>query len=146
MKSMKYLIVAVIVVIIGAFFACHWVPVKYAIHEKDFSHYPDSIIVRETWHTGTGWEQIGDSNGYLDQDEIKDIILEGDLPPNASLGQYANNYLCIVKIMDATDLGWNEIFDKYEVLDWYPVYPVKRETILPVWLYPKEFMTRSDIH
>lgn len=38
-------------------------PVKYAINLEDIQNYPDSIIVRQTWHTGTGWEIVGDTNG-----------------------------------------------------------------------------------
>ncbi|MDE5588866.1 MAG: hypothetical protein K2J60_06955 [Acetatifactor sp.] len=38
----------------------------------------------------------------------------------------------------------NEI-ESYYIVEWYPVYPVLRDTILPDWMYPKNFMTRQEV-
>ena len=41
------------------------VPIKKAIRIEDVSKYPDSILVKEAWHTGTGWEQVGDTTDII---------------------------------------------------------------------------------
>ena len=77
------------------------IPAKYAIRIEGVGQYPNCIIVKEAWHTGTGWEKIGDEQGYLSSDRIRDVYLIGNLPPSASIGgEHVNSYLC-----EVTNLG-----------------------------------------
>lgn len=125
-------------------------PVKYAINLEDIQNYPNSIIVKETWHTGTGWEKIGDKNGlYTDSKKIFDVKLEGNLPFGAKIGgENINIFLCIVepigkfRIQGTTSPIY--LYDKFKVVDWYPIYPVKRETLLPSWFYPSKYLSKAD--
>jgi hypothetical protein len=124
-------------------------PIKYAVRIEDVGDYPDSILVKEAWHTGTKWEQVGDDTGYLSVDQRKDVYLLGKIPPMASVGgDHVNTYLCVVNYLGEDHfpaIGESQFFDKYEVVEWYPVYPVKRDTILPAWFYPDNYLSRADV-
>ena len=38
-----------------------------------------------------------------------------------------------------------EYFEAYKLIDWYPIYPIKRETIiLPECMYPSGFLNKYD--
>lgn len=122
------------------------IPIKYAIKIEDISKYTNSIIVKETWHTGTGWEKLGNYSGYFPQDEIEDVHLIGDVPPTTYVGgKHVNTYLCIVNSSDTFTIpGTTESFVQFEVLEWYPIYPVKRDTVLPEFIYPKNYLSLYD--
>ena len=90
----------------------------------------------------------GDEYGfYEDSKKIYDIIIHGNKPPGSNM-QAVNTYLCEVNYLGEDffpALGETELFDKYEVIDWYPIYPVKRDTILPSWLFPKAYLSEEDL-
>lgn len=151
MKKMKILLFglpSLLIVMLVAHLIYNWIPVKNAIKIEDISQYPDCIIVKEAWHTGTGWELIGNENGYLISDDIKDVYLTGISPPTASIGgEYVNSYLCEVNYLGQDyypGVGETELYDKYEVVEWFPIYPVKRDTLLPSWLYPQDYLSKGD--
>ena len=125
----------------------YWIPYKYCVKEENIHKYVGCILVQEVWHTGTGWEIVGNDKGLFDNATHKDIILTGQIPPETPVaGRHVNTYLCEV---DYKGYEWvdnlHEEFEKYEVVDWYPIYPYKRDTILPSWLYPYDYMSRADL-
>lgn len=146
----KIIIILPVVLIIGVliipFAISTRTPVKYAVRLEDLYKYPNSILVKEAWHTGTGWEQVGDKSGKFPVDKVNDVHLIGNIPPVASIGgDHVNTFLCIVDYTGKYELKNSiEIFDEYEVIDWYPIYPVKRDTILPSWIYPKGYLSKYD--
>ncbi len=125
-----------------------WIhPVKYAIEEKEFENYAEYILVREVHYTGTGWSMIGDTDGYFSDSEIVDVILEGEELPEANTpAEHYNVFLCNVEYKGEKE---HEAFaDKvgcYVVKDWYPVYPIVRNRLLPQVFYPGRYMTERDI-
>lgn len=129
------------------FFILIRVPIKYAVRIEDIDKYSSAILVREAWHTGTGWEQVGDASGYFDNERREDVYLIGNYPPNTSVGgEYANIFLCQVRYIGSYSMEGSSVqYKEYEVLEWYPIYPVKRNTILPSWFYPDEYLTRYDM-
>ena len=66
-----------VICILVACILTSWIhPVKYAIHEEDFSDYSEYILVREVHYTGTGWSIVGDTGGYFPSEEVVDVIKE----------------------------------------------------------------------
>lgn len=153
MKAMKYLLTGISIVLIVLFICLavymmpYWKPEKYAVSIDNISNYKDCMIVRETWHTGTGWEQIGDENGYLPLSTVEDVYLIGNIPlRNPTAGDHVNTYLCIVERSGTHYIeGSNQAYQQFTVTEWYPIYPVKRNTILPSFLYPKNYLSKGDI-
>lgn len=145
------IIILPIVLITGAiiipFVIATRTPVKYAIRIEDLYKYPNSILVREAWHTGTGWEQVGDATGYFDDEEIEDVHLVGYIPPTFSPGgDHINTFLCQVQYLDYYEIEGSDIkYKEYKVLDWYPIYPVKRYTILPSCFFPDDYISNYDL-
>lgn len=155
-REMIYFLLPIIVIlgaVIIQFIVTTRTPVKYAVRLEDIYQYPDSILVQQTWHTGTGWEIVGNENGlYENPIAIADVQLEGNLPPGVGMiGEgidHVNVYLCIVTLtgtfrIEGTTSPIHE-YEKFEVIDWYPIYPVKRDTLLPSWFYPQEYLAKSD--
>ncbi len=142
---LSLLIIIIIIYLIPA-----WIPVKYTKTEEDFYKYKNAILIKETFYaTGASWEIVGDSNGFYDKEHIHDIWLEIDDNPirEMPLSEYGNTYLCIVEKIEEGkywEVG-GEYFEAYKLVDWYPIYPIKRETVLlPKWLYPKGFLSKYD--
>lgn len=134
-------------VIVISFVISTRTPVKFAVRLEDLKEYPNSILVKETWHTGTGWEQVGDTSGYFKDESIKDVNLFGNIPPTVSPGgDHVNTYLCQVQYTGLYSIEGNEEqYEEYKVLEWYPIYPVKRDTILPSWFYPDNYLSKYDL-
>lgn len=125
-----------------------WIhPVKYAIEEKDFSDYSEYILVREVHYTGTGWSMIGDAGGYFPSEAVVDVILEGEELPEADTpAERYNTFLCIVEYKGKMEhVAFEEKLDCYVIKDWYPVYPVVRNRLLPQFFYPRRYMTEKDM-
>lgn len=58
---------------------------------------------------------------------------------------YVNTFLCIVEYKGKVkDNAFEDEIDSYYIVEWYPVYPILRDTLLPSWMYPKAFMTRRE--
>lgn len=152
MKRKKALIIlipiALVMMLILSYIFYFRVPVKHAVKIENVGQYPDSILVRETWHTGTGWEQVGDSTGFFEDALLEDVNLAGNIPPTISSGgDGVNTYLCRVQLMGSfTIVGDNTPYDEYYVLEWYPVYPIKRDTLLPSWLFSDAYLSRWDMN
>lgn len=149
MKHTKLIISFVILIAaVWTAFALYWAfPVKYAVREEAFDHYEQFLLVREVHYTGTGWVIVGDENGYFQENQIADVVLEGERLPGAHTpADYYNTFLCVVKDMGSVE---HEAFGGklacYEVVDWYPVYPVVRNRLLPPGLYPQGYMTERDL-
>ncbi len=59
----------------------------------------------------------------------------------------------LVKEVHYTGTGWVQVehdafedqIESYYIVEWYPVYPILRDTILPNWMYPKDFMTKREV-
>lgn len=133
----------------GFFIKTYWIPGKYAIRENEFSNYAPYILIQEVHYTGTGWVQTGDENTYFSSSEYKDIDLKnGTILPQMAMyhEEYANTFLCKVEYNGKI---WYDAFeeeiDSYTIIEWYPVYPILRETILPDWIFPKSFMTTQEV-
>ena len=148
-RKMVFVIIICVVLfgIVGIFYVNFRQPTKYAVREKDFQKYPNAILVKEAWHTGTGWEKVGNASGFFKDTACYDVALVDAIPPSASIGgDHINTFLCLVEYSGR--IYWDSFsgeFETYTVLEWYPVYPVLRNTILPSWLYPKGYMTEADI-
>lgn len=149
MKHTKLIISLVIfIAAVLSAFALYWAfPVKYAVREEAFDHYEHFLLIREVHYTGTGWVIVGDENGYFQESQVTDVVLEGEKLPEANTpADYYNTFLCIVK-----DMGYveHEAFEEklacYEIVDWYPVYPVVRNRLLPPKFYPQGYMTKQDL-
>ena len=139
-----------VIVIIIIYLIPAWIPVKYAKMEADFYKYENAILIKRTFYaTGASWKIVGDSNSFYDKENIRDIWLEKDDKPiiEMPLSEYDNTYLCIVKKIEGCKY-WEEggeYFEAYKLIDWYPIYPIKRETIiLPECMYPSGFLNKYD--
>lgn len=157
MKKKKiWIILGIVIVLVMAFlcffipfFMTHWIPEKYAVKESDFQNYDPYILVQEVHYTGTGWVQVGDETGYFLPEAYIDInLVNGNVLPQMDLYQkdYVNTFLCKVENKGKIkhDAFENEI-TSYDIVEWYPVYPILRDTVLPDWMYPKNFMTKREI-
>ena len=135
--------------IIGIFIKVNWVPGKYAVKESDFNQYEPYILVQEVHYTGTGWVQTGDEKGYFLPNEYIDIdLINGNVLPQMEMynEDYVNTFLCKVEYVGKIKHdAFEEEIDSYNIVEWYPVYPVLRDTMLPGWLCPKEFMTEKEV-
>ncbi|WP_242977597.1 hypothetical protein [Lachnoanaerobaculum umeaense] len=139
-----------VIVIIIIYLIPAWIPVKYAKMEADFYKYENAILIKRTFYaTGASWKIVGDSNSFYDKENICDIWLEKDDKPiiEMPLSEYDNTYLCIVKKIEGGKY-WEEggeYFEAYKLIDWYPIYPIKREKIiLPECMYPSGFLNKYD--
>lgn len=144
-KSIIFLLVFLLVMN-TVFFIWNNRPVVYAIKEDEFNHYSNYILVQEVHYTGTGWIMVGDETGYLPGEQTKDIVLKGKRLPEAQFPENFNTFLCVIEYQGLVD---HEVFEEqvksYEVIDWYPVYPIVRNGILPQFFYPSNYMTKYDI-
>lgn len=152
MKKMKVAIIVLVIItlIIVWFVVTNWIPEKYAVKENEFKDYEPFILVKEVHYTGTGWILVGDESGlfspetYLDIDLVNETIL-----PQMDMynEDYANTFLCKIeyrgKVMHD---AFERQIDSYYIVEWYPVYPILRDTILPNWMYPKDFMTKQEVN
>lgn len=126
-----------------------WIhPVKHAIEEKDFHDYSEYILVREVHYTGTGWSMIGDTGGYFPDEAVADVILEGEeLPAAHTPTERYNTFLCMAEYKGKKGhMAFEKKLDCYEIKDWYPVYPVVRNRLLPQFCYPRGYMTEKDMN
>lgn len=139
-------VVLIIGVLIIPFIISTRIPVKYAVRLEDLYKYPNSILVKEAWHTGTGWEQVGDATGHFDDEEKEDVNLIGNIPPTVSPGgDHVNTFLCQVQYSGYYKIEGSDIqYKEYKVLEWHPIYPVKRNTILPSCFYPDDYLSKYD--
>ncbi len=142
-------IAAFFTVVIVLFMIVNWIPEKFAIKGDDFKNYEPYILVQEVHYTGTGWAQVGNEEGYFLPDAYVDInLINGTILPQMYMynEDYANTFLCKIEYKGKMKhhAFENEI-DSYYIVEWYPIYPVLRDTILPNWMYPKGFMTKQEI-
>lgn len=115
---------------------------KIAIKESDFDQYDQYILVKETYHTGTGWEVIGDNNGYYNK--YRDIIVLGNLP-EASHPTAVNIFLCKVDFIEPRTFIDGNKYEAIQIQDWFPVYPVVRNRcFFPKCLYSKKFLRKDE--
>lgn len=149
---MTFFIIFVFIVFLvsGLFIKSYWTPAKYAIREQDFYKYKPYIIVQEVHYTGTGWVQVGDESGYFDSNDYIDIVLlnGNDILPliNIYNDEYVNKFLCKVEYIGKVQhVAFEDTVDSFRIVEWYPVYPVLRDTILPAWMFPKDFMTEGEV-
>lgn len=151
MKKIRLMIIVAVLImagVIGIFIKANWIPGKYAVKEGDFDQYKPYILVREVHYTGTGWIQTGNENGFFLQEEYADIdLVNGSVLPQMDMynDEYANIFLCKTEYKGKIKhVAFEDEIDSYYIVEWYPVYPVLRDTILPGWLYPKGFMTEKE--
>lgn len=135
-----------LVMFIIFFFMTNWTPAKHSVKLSEFSLYENFILVKEVFHTGTGWTQVGDESGYFESDKIKEINLDGEKLPFSKMGRCANTFLCIVEYGGKVEhVAHEEPIDSYKIIEWYPVYPVIRDGFWPSWMLPSDFMTKNDM-
>lgn len=134
---------------VGLFIKSYWLPAKYAIKEGDFENYKPYIIVQEAHYTGTGWVQVGDESGYFSSEAYLDVdLVNGSILPLMAMynEDYLNKFLCTVEYVGKVEhAAFEEEIDSYYIVEWYPIYPVLRDTMLPSWMFPKGFMTNDEI-
>ena len=146
----RAIIISIVALLVGTatvLYVNRWQPSKYAVRTEKIQEYPNSILVKEAWHTGTGWEKVGNQDGFYEDDKKYDVYLVGNTPPKAGIGgDHVNTFLCLVEYQGVEYVDkYSGEHEKYIVHDWYPIYPVRRYTILPDWLYPKGYMTESEL-
>lgn len=152
MKKIRVTIVVLILIILGVvlFIIINWIPGKYAIKETNFMNYESYILVQEAHYTGTGWMQVGNENGYFLPEAYADInLINGTILPQMEMynKDYANTFPCIAEHKGKMKhVAFEDKIESYYILEWYPVYPILRDTILPNWMYPKAFMTRQEVN
>lgn len=146
-REIRFMLFGMILFLIIIKFLYHyWIPVKFAVKEEQFKKYENIILVKEVHYTGTGWTQIGDETGYFNEKEIKDIHMIGNLPPTAKMMQNVNVFLCEVEYQGKLEFRpTGEVVDTYLITEWYPVYPVVRNSLVPELFLPKHFMSKRDI-
>lgn len=146
-REIRFMLFGMILFLIIIKFLYHyWIPVKFAVKEEQFKKYENIILVKEVHYTGTGWTQIGDETGYFNDKEIKDIHIIGNLPPTAKMMQNVNIFLCEVEYQGKLEFRpTGEVVDTYLITEWYPVYPVVRDSLIPKLFLPKHFMSKRDI-
>lgn len=146
-REIRFMLFGIILFLIILKFLYHyWIPVKFAVKEEQFKKYENIILVKEVHYTGTGWTQIGDETGYFIDKEIKDIHMIGNLPPTAKMMQNVNIFLCEVEYQGKLEFRpTGEVVDTYLITEWYPVYPVVRDSLIPKLFLPKHFMSKRDI-
>ena len=139
-------LLSVLTVIIIIYLIPAWIPVKYAVKEDSFDEYKDYILVKENVYTGAPWVKVGDDNGFYDKNNISEVWLENaDIPIITSPTESDNIYLCKVEKKVGEVVIYDTHYEKFKVIDWYPIYPIKRETVLlPEWLYPQGFLSKYD--
>ena len=59
---------------------------------------------------------------------------------------YVNKFLCKVEYRGKVenDMLVQEV-NSYEVVEWYPIYPVKRDLLFFHWLSPKGYLSKYEI-
>lgn len=146
-REIRFMLFGMILFLIIIKFLYHyWIPVKFAVKEEQFKKYENIILVKEVHYTGTGWTQIGDETGYFIDKEIKDIHIIGNLPPTAKMMQNVNIFLCEAEYQGKLEFRpTGEVVDTYLITEWYPVYPVVRDSLIPKLFLPKHFMSKRDI-
>lgn len=146
-REIRFMLFGMILFLIILKFLYHyWIPVKFAVKEEQFKKYENIILVKEVHYTGTGWTQIGDETGYFNEKEIKDIHMIGNLPPTAKMMQNVNIFLCEAEYQGKLEFRpTGEVVDTYLITEWYPVYPVVRDSLIPKLFLPKHFMSKRDI-
>lgn len=147
-KMKKKVFILTTIVLIVIIIGCYRIPGKYAIEKTRLRDYENAILVEEAFHTGTGWVKVGDNTGYFLKTEQKDIILEGNLPPTVGIASEKglNTFLCLAEYKGKEKFADSEEeSERYDVKEWFPIYPVKRNTILPDFFYPSAYMTKWEI-
>ena len=142
------LIMLIILIIAAIMILRYGIPGKHAVREKDVESYSDYIIVKEVHYTGTGWiKTSGAKQFHYDQGE-SDIELTGNLPPgfNPGMGTSINAFLCIVDYKGIVEHpAFSEGIQSYYVREWYPIYPVVRNSLIPYQLLPKNYLTIWEV-
>ena len=140
------ILLSVLVLIIIIYLIPAWIPVKYAVKEDSFKEHKNYILVKENIYTGAPWVKIGDNNGFYDNNSSYEVWLDGeDIEIISSPIGYENIYLCEVEEEVDEVVLYDMHYEEFKVTEWYPVYPIKRETsILPGWLYPAGFLNKYD--
>lgn len=144
-NSIFFLIFLLLIISVASFIFWNR-PIRYAIKEDEFNQYSNYILVQEVNYTGTGWTIVGDETGYFSDGQVKDIVLSGKKLPEAKLPDHFNTFLCIIEYQGLVDHGAVEgQVDSYEIIEWYPVYPIVRNGILPSNFYPQNYMRKCDM-
>lgn len=146
-RKIKLKLIGIILLLIFLrFLYYYWIPVKFSVKEDNFEEFENFILIREVHYTGTGWTQLGNENGYYKNEDIKDIHIVGNLPPLSKMMQHVNIFLCEVEYQGEMEFKPSkEIVDTYFVKEWYPVYPVVRDSLIPSVFLPKYFLSKIDI-
>lgn len=140
------MLVILSLLMISMYIYYYWIPVKFTVKEEQFKEYENMILVKEVHYTGTGWTQIGDEAGYFKDEAIKDIHIIGNCPPAAKMIQYVTTFLCEAEYQGKLEFKpTGEVVDTYLITEWYPVYPVVRDSLIPKLFLPKHFMSKRDI-
>jgi len=147
MRKPTIIMLCILAVFSIAFFIIFWIPAKFAVLPCQFSQYKNCIIVREVDYTGTFWAQIGDEHGYFKKSDYKDVMLSGEELPSASMPSATTAFLCMVEYEGqvTNPVDPESLIDSYKILDWYPVYPIKRDFPFSDWILPRGFLTKREL-
>lgn len=149
-KKCLIILTVIALIVVGAV-VFYWLfnygtPGKKAIKDDDIINYKDYIIVKEPYSTGTGWIITGGSTQYKMQIEKKDVLLTGEQIPKAKIGTNVNSFLCVVEYKGIVEHdAFFEGVQCFEVKEWYPVYPVVRNSLFPDLILPKDYLSDKEL-
>ena len=139
MKKIFLLIIFVILL-------SRYIPIKNAVTQRELEQEKQFLLVKTQKSTGYEWYVVGDNSGHFSQGY--DIVLYGNVPcfeiphPIAYAGT-DNTFVCFGEykqnVYNAEQ--WSRTF---EVDSWSILYPIKRDGLLPGFLYPKYGLTIWD--
>jgi hypothetical protein len=120
-------------------------PVVYALRVEELDEFDDGIIVCRSAKSAVGWCIVGDADGVTMEDGIP-VRLSGVTPPEEIGGMnLLNRYFCVAAYLDTEDPEEGEAsVDRFYVSAWYPLYPVRRDSIFPDSLLSKEYFSLFD--
>ena len=131
------------------------VPYKKAITLEEMSEYDKYIIVKEgRLSSARVWLKYSDENG--DVNDIKEIMLENEekLLMRKTLYNYKSEIFLLVDYMGTEIIdsfyqyqeSGDPIYEaeKYEILEWRVVYPVRASGILPPFFHPQNYISVKD--
>lgn len=138
-----------IILAVALFILVNRIPGKYAVKEDEFKSYGPYILIKEVHYTGTGWVQVGNEGGHFSPEAYEDVhLVNGTILPQMEMynEDYANTFLCRVEHQGQVgNDALGKQMESYYIVEWYPVHPILRDTMLPDWVYPKDYMTKWEV-
>lgn len=138
-KMKKIIWTIIISIILLILFIFQWIPLKCAVNIK--ANTETAILIKPQKVTGFDWKIIN-----VDGIGIEDIFLVGNIPTKKLKRKVIsghNIFLCQGFFTQKKEFNGQE-YRTFYVENWDIVAPIKRDTILPEFLYPSKYLTMAD--